>query len=442
MVSESLRVPVAARINRLPLTQYYRKIAAILGFIFFFDMADINTFSFASPAIIKFWHVSISTIAVLTSGTFAGMFIGSTVGGWVSDKIGRKRALIFTTIWYAGFSLCNAFAVGPISLFATRLLTGVGISAMTVVGISYISEIFPARVRGSYQGWIMVVGLLGVPATAYVARFVIPLAPGGWRLVFVWGALGILFPLFASSLEESPRWYENHGRFAEADAVLDRMESEIVKQAGILPAVVDTGYAPPRRGSYTELINSAYLPRTSVLIFAWIFTTLGFFGFTSWVPTLLVAHGLSLVHSLTWSSAMSLATIPGAVLAALFSDRWDRKWSIAILAIVIAICGTLYGMTFHVVTVIVFGMFVEMFIHMLMPLMFAYTAESFPSEIRNSGTGLAYGAGRLANVLGPLIIAFLFRRYGYTSVFIYISTVWMLVALLIGGFGLRSRTLT
>jgi MFS transporter, putative metabolite:H+ symporter len=64
---------------------------------------------------------------------------------------------------------------------------------MTVVAITYISEMFPATRRGSYQGWIVTIGLLGVPATAYVARYTIPLASWGWRLVFVWGALGVLF---------------------------------------------------------------------------------------------------------------------------------------------------------------------------------------------------------------------------------------------------------
>ena len=70
---------------------------------------------------------------------------------------------------------------------------------------------------------------------------------------------------------------------------------------------------------------------------------------------------------------------------------------------------------------------------------FAYTPESYPTAIRNSGAGLAYGIGRLANVLGPLLVAFLYRRYGYTSVFVYIAICWLLVAVSVGGFGRKTK---
>ena len=122
-------------------------------------------------------------------------------GGWFSDRVGRKRALIFTTIWYAAFSLINAFVWGTgCTLFLARLLTGLGLSALTVVGMTYISEMFPATRRGAYQAWILMIALFGIPVTAYVARFCVPMAVWGWRLVFLWGSLGILFPLFAGRI--------------------------------------------------------------------------------------------------------------------------------------------------------------------------------------------------------------------------------------------------
>jgi MFS transporter, putative metabolite:H+ symporter len=440
-VAEALRIPAEARLNRLPITSFYRRLTWLLGLVFFFDMGDINTFSFAAPAIMKSWHLSISRIAVLVSATFVGMFIGSTVGGWLSDRIGRKKALILTTVWYAGFSLLNAFVWEPVGLFATRMLTGVGISAMTVVGITYISEIYPAKVRGSYQGWIMAIGLVGVPVTAYVARFCVPLAPWGWRLVFVWGSLGIVLAFFCRGLVESPRWLENQGRTGEADAVVEGLEADARAAVGELPPIVDTVSRPPQQGRFSELIAPAHLPRTILLVFCWICFTLGFYGFTSWVPTLLVAHGFSLVHSLAWSSAMSLATAPGALVAALIADRWDRRWLIVAVALLIATCGLLYGLTFRLGMIIVFGFLVELLLHTMSPLLYTYTAESFPTEIRNSGMGLAYGTGRLANVFGPLLVAFIFNHYGYSNVFVYMALCWALLALMIGGLGARRGAL-
>src|SRR5580765_3128742 len=226
---------VSARLDRLPITSFHRRMVWLLGYIFFFELGDLNSFGFAAPAVREAWQLSLATIARITSASFVGMFVGATTAGWLSDRLGRKRALVVTTTWYSICSLLNAFAWDVTSLAVARLLTGVGLSAMTVVAITYISEMFPASKRGTYQAWIMTIGLCGIPATAYVARFVIPAAPWGWRAVFVWGSLAMLFPLFAHRLEESPRWFEHHGLAGQADEVLGRIEREVARETGALP---------------------------------------------------------------------------------------------------------------------------------------------------------------------------------------------------------------
>jgi putative MFS transporter len=95
-------------------------------------------------------------------------------------------------------------------------------------------------------------------------------------------------------------------------------------------------------------------------------------------------------------------------------------------------------MSFETMPIVVFGFLVAMFIQTFAPLLYAYTPEPYPTEIRNSGAGLVYGAGRLANTVGPLLVAFFYRHYGYTSVFVYISSCWVLVAITVGGFGLKT----
>jgi MFS transporter, putative metabolite:H+ symporter len=433
------RVSAASRLDRLPISSFHKRMVWLLGFVFFFELGDIYSFAFAAPALINAWKISISTISFVTSATFIGMFVGATWGGWFSDRVGRKRALLLSTVFYSGFSLLNAFVWEPTGLFVTRLLTGVGLSAMTVVGITYISEMFPARKRGAYQGWVLTIGLIGVPVTAYVARFSIPIADWGWRVVFVWGALGLLFPLFASQIEESPRWYENHGDLSEADAVLDRIEASVRREHGELPPPIDVPALPPHRGRFRDLGAPAVRSRTAVLLIAWIAQTLGFHGFTSWVPTLLVAHGFSLVKSLAWSSAMSIGTIPGALIAAVISDRFERKWLVPLAALVVAGCGLTYGLTTHPIAIVTLGFLMEMFLRTFSSLLYAYTPECFPTEVRNTGAGLAYGVGRLANIVGPLVIAFLFNKYGYGSVFMYIAAAWVIVAITIGGFGPHTK---
>jgi putative MFS transporter len=437
--TETAQYSTAARLERIPISSFQHQIMWILGFALFFEIGDVNTFSYAAPAILRQWHLSISEIGFIVSATFVGMFVGAMSGGWFSDQIGRKRALIYTTLWYSGFSLLNALVLGPLGLLITRLMTGIGLSAMTVIGTTYISEMIPATKRGTYQGLTMTIGLLGIPVTANVARFLIPLAPWAWRLVFVWGSLGALFAFFASRLEESPRWFENHGRMAEAEEALSRMEERARAELGELPVPCEPVPSKAPTHTYLDLFSAAYLQQTIVLIVAWICETLGFYGFMAWVPTLLVSHGFSLVNSLVWSSMISLGAVPGALIAALISDSWERKWLITVVALIVAACGLAYGMSFKTAWIITFGFLVAMFLQTFAPLLFAYTPEAYPTEIRSSGMGLVYGLGRLSNTVGPLLVAFSYNHYGYTSVFVGITVCWVLLAVTVGGFGIRTQ---
>ena len=173
-IGNPVRSSAMSRLDRLPIGPFHKMTMWLIAYVFFFELGDLNTFAFAAPVLRQQWHLSIAGIGVITSAAFIGMFLGGTMGGWFSDKVGRKKALLFTTVCYSGFSLLNAFVWNETGLFITRFFTGVGLSAMTVVAITYISEMFPAKRRGAYQGWIMVIGLFGIPITANVAEEAYP----------------------------------------------------------------------------------------------------------------------------------------------------------------------------------------------------------------------------------------------------------------------------
>jgi len=449
-------VHAATRLDRLPVSAFHRRTAALLAYVFFFELGDLNSFAYAAPALRQQWQLSIATIATITSASFVGMFIGATTAGTLSDHIGRKRALMLTTLWYSSLSLLNAFAWSVPSLFAARLLTGVGLSGMTVVAMTYIGEMFPSRVRGAYQARILMFGLIGIPATAYVARFAVPYADWGWRAIFVWGALAIFFPLFARRLEESPRWLERRERFDDAEQVLARIERESLKGLarpenlvglrGPMPRETSEDNLGPGRGEHSigikGLIRSGAAGRAVLLISVWFCQTLGFYGFNAWVPTLLAEQGFSIIRTLEQSSAISIGAVPGAWIASKIADRWERKYLIALVAVLVGTFGMIYGLSFNTWIIVTFGFLVAMSQQVFAPMLYAYTAECFPTNARNTGAGLSYGIGRLGNAVGPLIVAFLFTTYGYRSVFAYIALCWVLVAFLVLAFGPRMNART
>ena len=102
----------------------------------------------------------------------------------------------------------------------------------------------------------------------------------------------------------------------------------------------------------------------------------------------------------------------------------------------------IYGMSFTTAAIVIFGFLVAMLIQVFAALLYAYTPECFPTEVRNTGAGVSYGIGRLGNAFGPLLVAYLYGHYGYMSVFVYIAVCWVLVASLVTAFGPRTKGLS
>ena len=418
----STTTSISARLERLPMTSVHRTVFLALAFAYFFELGDLNTFAYAAPAIIKEWGISVDTVALITSASFGGMFLGAVFGGMVADRVGRKRGLIYALMLYAGFSLVNALAWDIFSLAATRFVTGIGLSAMTVIANTYITEFFPAARRGRYMGLVMTIGLLGIPATAWVSRFVVPLAPWGWRLIFIWGGLGILALVYAVRIPESPRWLHSHNRTAEADAEIDALERLAMAGGASLPPLVVVAEAPRHgRAGYGGLLRERYFGRTILLSTVSILGTVGFYGFFSWVPTLLFQHGVTVVRSLTYTSVMALCNPVGALIAADLIERFERRWFNVGISVYVAVVGVSFGMSDNPILIMVLGSLMVMGLQAATVSSYTYASELYPTELRSQGNGITYGIGRVANVGGPFIVAAVFSQLGYTAVFAFIA---------------------
>jgi putative MFS transporter len=433
----------ANRLDRLPISRFHKATLVAVSFAYFFEFADINSFATTAPRLISLWGVTVNQIAYVTSLSFVGMFIGSVVAGWIADRWGRRKALTLTTLFFGFFSFVSAFSWDIVSLGACRFLTSAGLSAMTVVAVIYVSEIYPAARRGKFQAYAIAIGICGTPVTNLIASAVVPLSDWSWRLVYLWGALGMLFVLFVRRLKESPRWYESKGDHARADVVLREIEEEVAAEMGPLPEPAApaprTDDAPPAKARLRMLLQKKYLAPTLLLSVLWVTQTVGFFGYSSWAPTLLAKEGFSLESSIFYVALTTVGAPLGSFLASLVTDRFERKWLLASFGTAIAVCGLLYGLTFNPILIIVFGFLVNLMERGYTAVAYAYSPELFDIHGRSLGTGFSYGLGRLSNAVGPLIIAALYTGSGYQSVFIFIAGMWLVGALALALFGPRTR---
>ncbi|UNT00557.1 MFS transporter [Streptomyces tubbatahanensis] len=428
------------RLDRLPVSRFHKLTLLAVSFAYFFEFADINSFATTAPKLIDLWGVTVNQIAYVTSLSFVGMFVGSITAGALADRWGRKNALLWTTASFGLFSFAAVFSWDLVSLGVFRVLTSAGLSAMTVVAVIYVNEMYPAAVRGKFQAYAIVIGICGTPVTNLIASAVVPLGDWTWRLVYLWGALGILLLLFARHLKESPRWLESKGDLQRADAVLTAIETQVAAEKGPLPPPRPPVDEPHRaKAPLRLLLRWKYLAPTLLLTVLWVTQTIGFFGYSSWAPTLLAKEGISVEKSVFYVALTTVGAPLGSYLAALVTDRFERKWCLVAFAVVIAGCGLLYGLTFNPLLIVCFGFLVNLFERGYTALAYAYSPELFDTRSRALGTGISYGIGRLSNAAGPLVIAALYNRTGYQSVFWFIAGTWIVGALALAVFGPRTR---
>ncbi|WP_067896909.1 MFS transporter [Nocardia vaccinii] len=431
---------VDARLDRISvITRSHRTWVALLGIFFTFDLVDLNTFAYVAPALRSEWGLSITTVGVVTSASFLGMFVGGLLGGRLADRYGRRPTILVAATFYSVCSLLSALSVDAVMLAVTRVLTGFGLQAMTGVLLVYVTEMFPRDKRGRYQSLTLALGLLGVPIAAAVARLLVPIGPGAWRWVFVIGAGGIVgVILSARLLPESIRWQVAQGRDTAAEPVLAKLEAQARAIVGHELPQADSSAETADSGHIRDLLTPPYLKRLIIASIVMVCLILGYYGFSSWIPTLLVADGYTRTQSLNYSLVLSIAAVPGALSAWPLVDRWERKTLILCLSLVVTVLLLAFGISSGAVAVMVIGFLIIMLMQALVAVLYTYLPEVFPTRLRGLGSGFANSVGRLSGVAGAFIVAGIYSSLGYTAVFLYLAVVMVLLGTVLAAFGERT----
>ena len=241
----SLSPSPAARLDRLPVTGWHRRLLVVTGLGVFFDLYEIFLGGVLGAVLTETWSLSGTQKSTLIAAAFAGMFVGANVLSVAADRLGRRRMFLVNLAVYSLFSLLAAFSPNLDVLLVLRFLAGLGLGGELILVDTYLAEFLPRGVRGRYISWAYTVGFLGVPIAALLgARLVASrelLGMDGWRWLLVFGGLGALVVWAARSrLPESPRWLTARGRQDEASALVDGIEARVRAESGRpLPPVLD-----------------------------------------------------------------------------------------------------------------------------------------------------------------------------------------------------------
>ena len=184
-------------------------VSALAGFLFGFDTVVISG---AEKTIQSLWNLSPTMHGLVMGAALWGTVLGSLVGGWPTDRFGRKRTLLLIGGLFLGGSVWSALADDVYSFMIARFLGGIGIGVSTVAAPLYIAEISPPERRGRLAGMFQFNIVFGI-LVAFLSNYL--LAGGGegaWRwMLGIMAFPSVVYTLACLLIPESPRWLIGRG---------------------------------------------------------------------------------------------------------------------------------------------------------------------------------------------------------------------------------------
>ncbi|WP_321816440.1 MULTISPECIES: MFS transporter [unclassified Paraburkholderia] len=452
---------ISARLDRLPPSAPVWLLIGALALGGWFEIYDMFLTAYIGPGLVKAGIFSKTTASIFDLGglgafvaaLFLGLFIGTIGVAFIADRMGRRRVFVGALLCYTFAAVMMSLQSEPGWVVFWRVVAGIGVGAELVTIDAYVSEFVPARLRGRAFAFVQAIQYTSIPTIAFLSWQLVPIAPfgqDGWRWVVWIGCSGAVFVwLIRLGLPESPRWLIQHGRTAEAEAIVARLERRIERATGKpLPAAKIENVAPPTSSSTPAVTSddspwsARYRRRTIMLLVFNFFQSIGYYGFASWVPTLLAEKGVTLTHSLWYSFLIAIASPLGPLLSMLIADRVERKWLIVGAAAAMAVLGVIFAQQRAPMLLVAMGLLMTLAGNCMTFSYRTYQAELFPTRMRARAIGLVYSASRISAMLSGFMIGFFLRHLGVPGVFALIAGSMFVVVLTIGLFGPRSRGLS
>lgn len=431
---------MGARLDRLPIGRFHRRIIWLIGAGMFFDSFDVYLAGGVLGALVKSGWSTVGHNATFLSVTSIGMLIGALAAGYLGDAKGRKFSYQFNLAIFGIASLAGAAAPSVQVLIVCRFFMGLGLGAEIVIGYGCLGEFVPPQVRGKWSAYLSLITNSALFFATLLGFLIIPHLT--WRLMFAIVGVGALVVWFLRrKMPESPRWLKSRGRDADAEAVMAGIEREF--PTAQLPAPTHVDDKPTVKLGSLDLFKPPYLRRTLLAICVHVVLNIVIYGFIVWVPTFLVSQGLGVSSSLGYATLMSLGGPVGALIAALISDRAGRKYGIIVVSLLAALTGWLYLLSSSIYLATLLGFVLFTLVYLLVAFGIAtYVPELFPTEVRLRSNGVANTMGRLASIVTPPIIVSLFAAGGVTAVMSLVIGAILLLAIVMLTIGIETRQRT
>ncbi|MGP5201748.1 3-(3-hydroxy-phenyl)propionate transporter MhpT [Psychrobacter aquimaris] len=356
---------------------------------------DIQSIGVAAPSIQAEFNLTKGQLGWIFSAATLGMFPGAIVAGRLSDKIGRKKILIFSVAIFGVMSLLTAFTTGFNSLVLIRFLTGVGMGGALPLIIAMSSESVSERWSATAVS-IMYAGVpIGAAITALAAGMFTEV--GQWKNIFYLGGLApiLILPLLALFLKET---------YTKTQAT-EEIENNDFKFV---------------------LFGEGRLASTLQIWLSFLGTLIVLYFILNWLPVLMQSNGLSMKNV----SNIQVSYQVGALLGVLSLGWLLSRIKIRTVVIMIYV-GILVGLSALAMSKSLTGLMLSaalsgFFLTGGQSALYALAAKVYQKSMRGTGVGVAVAMGRIGSFIGPLLAGLIFS-YNSSSSFVIGSSIPVII---------------
>lgn len=385
------------KLDDVPLGKFHIKIAGLTFGAHFTDGYILGLIGIAFTLIGPQMQLDPFWQGLIGSSALFGLFLGSLFFGWISDYVGRQKIFVISFVLITLASVLQFHAETALQLVLLRVLIGIGLGGDYSVGHTLLAEFAPRKHRGVLLGSFSVIWTFGYVAATFIGTAMLSLGDDAWRWMLASSAIPAAIILIARiGTPESPRWLVNQGRIEEARAIVHKHIGAHVE--------LDDERPQQQKGGYAVLFSREYRKRTAFNCLFFICIVMPYFAIYTFLPSILAKMGLAegMGTEMMLNALLVLGALAGIWCTVKFSRRGFLINSFWILAASLFLLVAMPSSAAWAM-VALFGVF-TLVLSAVSNLVGVFPAESFPTEVRASGVGLATAASRLGSAISTFLL--------------------------------------
>ncbi|MBP1627012.1 MAG: major facilitator superfamily 1 [Holophagaceae bacterium] len=409
-------VSVSEILDNNPFSPYQIWVCTLCFLIMFCEGYDMMVIGVTMPGIAAFLGCKPNALGLAVSAGQLGPLVGAALLGIAADKWGRKRTLILSTIIFAVFTYCINFITSLETLALYRFLAGIGLGGAIPNALAYGSEWAPSNKKATLATTMYAGVAVGSMATGFLAASM--LSRGGWQSMYKLGGImplviviAVMF-LLPETLEYTLRIFGQ-----------DKARAVVAKIAPSLAGETDLQIVSSEKKIVGSPVGQLFKEgRSFPTMMIWVAFFFSFFllwFIAAWAPSLLKKSGATPKQFGIAFACINIGSLMATLLIGRLMDKFNKFNILKVFFILGFVSVVVFGFSSSAPLMVLSALCVVMGFFVIggNSGCMGLATLSYPTDLRGTGIGWAYGVGKIGSLAAPAVGGMLLaRQWGVSKI--------------------------